>query len=213
METILQATGAPDADAGLVRQLKYGSTVAFEKLLDVYEGPIYGFVYRQLDDPSDAADVTQEVFLKVFRKIQEFRGECTLKTWVYRIAVHEAANRRRWFSRHRRNEVAFDGTSEERGGWDWLRDPRSDPFKTVLEREELELIDEVLREVDERLRCAVVLRDLQGLTYNEIAETLQISLGTVKSRILRGREALKAKLQRRLAGQGLADVSLQRSES
>ncbi len=213
METILQATGAPDSDAGLVRQLKCGSPQAFEELLDAYEGPIYGFVYRQLDDPADAPDVTQEVFLKVFRKICEFRSECTLKTWIYRIAVHEAANRRRWFSRHRRNEVAFDGTSEERGGWDWLRDPRGDPYDTVCQQEERELVEDVLREVDERLRCAVVLRDLQGLAYNEIAETLQISLGTVKSRILRGREALKAKLQRRLAGQGLGDVSLQRSQS
>ena len=118
MKTIPQATGGPDPNAGLVCQLKCGSPVAFKELLNSYEGPICRFVYRQLDDPAAAADVPQEVFLKVFRKIHEFRGECTLKTWVYRIAVHESANRRSWFSRHRRNEIAFDGTSEERGGWD-----------------------------------------------------------------------------------------------
>jgi RNA polymerase sigma-70 factor (ECF subfamily) len=193
-----QQAGPPDEQAGLVRRLKCRSTDAFDELLDCYQGPVYGFVYRLLDDSADAADVTQEVFIKVFRKIDDFRGDCTLKTWVYRIAVNEASNRRRWFKRHRRNETPMD----DKNGvprWDWLRDPAATPFDALHQREQSDLVQCALRDVDDRLRAAVVLRDLEGLSYNEIADALEISLGTVKSRILRGREALKVALERRMA--------------
>ena len=198
MGFLSQQTGPPDHQAGLVRRLKCRSTEAFDELLDCYQGPVYGFVYRLLDRSADAADVTQEVFLKVFRKIDDFRGDCTLKTWVYRIAVNEASNRRRWFKRHARNETPLE---DENGAprWDWLRDPSASPFDRLHQREQSDLVQDALRDVDERLRAAVVLRDLEGLSYNEIADALEISLGTVKSRILRGRAALKTALQRRMA--------------
>lgn len=201
-------TGPPDEQAGLVRQLKCRSTEAFDELLDCYQGPVFGFVYRLLDHSADAADVTQEVFLKVFRKIDDFRGDCTLKTWVYRIAVNEASNRRRWFKRHRRQETPLE---DENGvqRWDWLRDPSASPYDAVHQREQRDLVQEALRDVDERLRAAVVLRDLEGLSYNEIADALEISLGTVKSRILRGREALKVAIERRTAGGALQGAFLQ----
>jgi len=185
------------SDAELLSRLREQSSEAFEELVDTYQGPVFGFVYRLLEDPSEASDVTQEVFLKVFRKLREFRGECSLKTWVYRIAIHEASNRRRWFFRHRLREKPMENEREEDGSqWENLVDQRDTPYEALHRREQIELITQALRSMDERLRVALVLRDIEGLSYNEIADTLQISLGTVKSRILRGREALKARLQR-----------------
>jgi RNA polymerase sigma-70 factor (ECF subfamily) len=184
-------------DVELLSRLREQSAGAFEQLVEAYQGPVFGFVYRLLEDPSEAPDVTQEVFLKVFRKLGEFRGECSLKTWIYRIAIHEASNRRRWFFRHRHREKPIELEREEDGShWENLVDPRDTPYEALRRREQMELIAEGLRALDERLRVALVLREIEGLSYNEIAETLQISLGTVKSRILRGREALKARLQR-----------------
>jgi RNA polymerase sigma-70 factor (ECF subfamily) len=181
----------------LLGRLREQSAGAFDQLVDTYQGPVFGFVYRLLEDPSEASDVTQEVFLKVFRKLGEFRGECSLKTWVYRIAIHEASNRRRWFHRHRHREKPMESEREEDGShWENLVDQRDTPYEALHRREQIELVTQTLRSMDERLRVALVLRDIEGLSYNEIAETLQISLGTVKSRILRGREALKARLQR-----------------
>ncbi len=184
-------------DSELLRRLREQSSQAFEQLVDTYQGPVFGFIYRLLEDPSEAPDVTQEVFLKVFRKLGEFRGECSLKTWIYRIAIHEASNRRRWFFRHRRREKPMLGEGDEDGSqWEQLVDGGDTPYEALRRREQVELITQALRGMDERLRVALVLRHIEGLSYNEIAETLQISLGTVKSRILRGREALRARLQR-----------------
>jgi RNA polymerase sigma-70 factor, ECF subfamily len=184
-------------DAELLQRLREQSSQAFEQLVDIYQGPVFGFIYRLLEDPSEAPDVTQEVFLKVFRKLSEFRGECSLKTWIYRIAIHEASNRRRWFFRHRHREKPMVAEGDEDGAqWDQLVDEGDTPYEALRRREQIELITQAIRGMDERLRVALVLRHIEGLSYNEIAETLQISLGTVKSRILRGREALRARLQR-----------------
>ncbi len=190
----------PTEDVALIQGLRLGTPQAFETLLELYERPVYRFVYRLLRDPGDAPDVTQDVFVKVFRKVGEFRGDCSLKTWIYRIAVREASNRRRWFLRHRNSEVSAEALAAgDLAGADWMIDRRGTPYDLVVRKELSMVIAEALGELDERLRVAVVLRDVEGLRYSEIADTLQISLGTVKSRILRGREALKTKLQRRLA--------------
>jgi RNA polymerase sigma-70 factor, ECF subfamily len=187
-------------DAELLQRLREQSSQAFEQLVDTYQGPVFGFIYRLLEDPSEAPDVTQEVFLKVFRKLGEFRGECSLKTWIYRIAIHEASNRRRWFFRHRHREKPMVVERDDDGvQWDeQLVDERDTPYEALRRREQIELVAQAIRSMDERLGVALVLRDIEGLSYNEIAETLQISLGTVKSRILRGREALRARLQRQV---------------
>ena len=166
-------------------------------MLDLYQKPIYGFVFRLLDDPSEAPDVTQEVFIKVFCKIGGFRGECSLKSWLYRIAINEASNRRRWFRRHRRQETSVDSFGHDTAfATNGFADHSDSPFDVTYRREQLALVEEGLRRMDERQRCVVILRDIEGHSYNEIAEMLQVSLGTVKSRILRGREALKRALQR-----------------
>lgn len=190
-------TRLSQSDAELLGRLREQSSEAFEQLVDTFQGPVFGFVYRLLEDPSEAPDVTQEVFLKIFRKLDEFRGECSLKTWIYRIAIHEASNRRRWFFRHRQREKPIESEREEDGShWENLVDQRDTPYEALHRREQMELITQALRSMDARMRVALVLRDIEGLSYNEIADTLQISLGTVKSRILRAREALKTRLQR-----------------
>ncbi len=200
MHEIITSSIHPSEDGILLQDLQRGAPQAFERLLDQYQQPVYRFVYRLLEDPADAPDVTQEVFVKVFRKVGEFRGDASLKTWIYRIAINEASNRRRWFARHRKNEVSVDSAAEGVvADAEWFIDRRGTPFD-LLSREEVRIaIRKTLGEIDQRLRVAVILRDIEGLSYNEIADTLQVSLGTVKSRILRGREAMKSKLRRELA--------------
>ncbi|MBK5291904.1 MAG: sigma-70 family RNA polymerase sigma factor [Acidobacteriia bacterium] len=191
--------GVRSSDALLVEGLRSGEEQAYETLIARFEQPIYNLVVRLLGDSSDASDVVQEVFLKVFRSIGNFRGQSSLKTWVYRIAVNETHNYRRWFGRRRGHEVGledeqFEGMTLEQ----LLPDPGRSPFEATLDHETRTRIEQALARIKPAFRSAVVLRDVEGLTYEEIAEVLHISLGTVKSRILRGREALREQLQNRL---------------
>ncbi len=189
-------------DAVLVERLKSGDEEAYESLIARFQQPIYNLCYRLINDPADAADVVQEVFLKVFRSIDHFRGQSTLKTWIYRIAVNEAYNQRRWFSRHRRQEVGLDEEDQASRPWlDSIADPARDPYELALNQERHQLIESSLREINADFRAAVVLRDLEDLSYEEIADVLQISLGTVKSRILRGRDSLRRVLAAQMDSQ------------
>lgn len=211
MSLDLTANGIRGDDRDLLYRLQNRRPGSFEELLDLYQQPIYGFVYRMLDDPTEAPDVTQEVFIKVFCKIGDFRGDSSLKTWLYRIAMREALNRRRWFSRHRRKETSLVGSYDGGNGGSnrYLVDESESPFNAACRREQRELVENTLRRMDERFRTAVILRDIEGLSYNEIAETLRVSLGTVKSRILRGREMLRSRLPQQAADTVPAGVALQ----
>jgi RNA polymerase sigma-70 factor, ECF subfamily len=185
------------ADDELVQKLRAGEEAAYENLLQRFQQPVYNLAYRLLNDSSDASDVVQEVFLKVFRNVGRFRRQSSLKTWIYRITVNEAHNQRRWFFRHRSREVGLDAEPE----LTWSRnvpDSERSPFDYTFDREKQELIENALARINPLFREVVVLRDVEDLSYEEIAEVLQISLGTVKSRILRGREALKESLTARL---------------
>lgn len=196
-------------DALLVEQLKQGEEHAYEILLQRFQQPIYNLVYRLLSDPSDAPDVVQEVFLKVFRNMEHFRAQSTLKTWIYRIAIHEAYNQRRWFSRHKQKEIGIEEDVEGSRPWlDSISDPAQDPYELVLNEERHYLIESALREINSDFRAAVVLRDLEELSYEEIAEVMQVSLGTVKSRILRGRDALRRALTAQLQPEAGANAAL-----
>jgi RNA polymerase sigma-70 factor (ECF subfamily) len=187
-----------EEDARLVRGLRAGIESAYEELLTRYQQPVYGIVYRLLGDQNDACDVVQEIFLKVFRSVHSFKERSSFRTWIYRIAVNEAHNHRRWFSRHRKREVAIDREDGAYGAFEIAPDPGPSPFDFALDRETHLLIERALEEISPVFRTAVVLRDIEGLGYEEIADILQISLGTVKSRILRGREALRRVLSERL---------------
>ena len=182
-------------DLHLVDSLREGSERAYEELLIRFQQPVYALALRLLDDPSEACDVVQEVFLKVFRNVGSFRGQSSLKTWIYRITVNEAHNARRWFFRHRRAEVELDKDPEESRNWKEIIPDRSrSPFDSAFDSEQHIMIEAALKRINPIFREAVALRDISDLAYEEIAEILGVSLGTVKSRILRGREALREEL-------------------
>ena len=109
---LASAIGITTEDAALVADLKAGSEEAFAILIAQYHQPLYSLIARSLNDPADAADITQEVFIKVFRSIRGFHGESSLRTWLYRIALHEASNQRRWWSRHKKQEITIDSPYE-----------------------------------------------------------------------------------------------------
>jgi len=188
-------TGAEPDDLRLVESLRAGSERAYEDLITRFQQPVYSLALRLLNDQSEASDVVQEVFLKVFRNVGSFRGQSSLKTWIYRITVNEAHNARRWFFRHRRREVELDTDPEEARNWKEIIPDRSrSPFEVAVDREQHLMIEAALDKINPIFREAVVLRDITDLAYEEIAEILGVSLGTVKSRILRGREALREEL-------------------
>jgi RNA polymerase sigma-70 factor (ECF subfamily) len=197
---LASAIGARSEEAAIVAELKAGSEEAYAWLIGEFQRPVYGLVYRVVSDPADAADTTQEVFLKVFRGMKHFHGESSLKTWIYRIALHEAANRKRWWFRHKAQETSIEpAQSEYQASRDEemqnaLTDQHDSPFDNVAHREVQKRVDTELRRVPEPYRTTLILRDLEEMSYEEIAEVLQISLGTVKSRLTRGRQALKERL-------------------
>ena len=143
--------------------------------------------------------MAQEVFLKIFRNVGSFRGDSSLRTWVYRIAVNESHNRRRWLFRHRRGETGIDDTFDDSECREKpLMDSGETPFDFTVNREAQVLLEEALAEINPVFRAALVLREVEDMSYEEIADILEVSIGTVKSRIVRGREALRRNLATRL---------------
>jgi RNA polymerase sigma-70 factor, ECF subfamily len=195
---VASAIAVRSEEASIVAELKAGSEEAYNWLIARYHQPIYSLVYRILTDPSDAADTTQEVFLKVFRGMNRFNGDCSLKTWLYRIAIHEASNQRRWWFRHKSRETSMERQDEDGNSYglcDTLPDTNESPLEILAHEEVRARVEQELKQISEPYRTTVVLRDIEGLAYDEIAEVLQVSLGTVKSRLIRGREALKKRLE------------------
>jgi RNA polymerase sigma-70 factor, ECF subfamily len=182
-------------EAELVHELQAGSETAFDWLVTHYHAPVYNLILGMLGDCSDAADGTQEVFLKAFRGIRSFRQGSSLKTWLYRIAIREALNHKRWFKRHLQKNVSIDAQPEEGHAHIEIEDRGVTPFEQFAALEVQAAVHGALQQVPDAFRSAVILRDLEGLTYEEVAEVLECSVGTVKSRILRGRRALKEILE------------------
>lgn len=187
-------------DSVLTAELQAGSEEAFALLIAQYHAPVYSLVSRILNDPSDAPDITQDVFIKVFRGIRNFHGDSSLRTWIYRIALHEASNQRRWWFRHRGREVTIEapaGPQPEHAAValkDRLVDRADSPFERAAHEEIRSRVETELRQLPEPFRTVVILRDLEGLAYEEIAEILGAQLGTVKSRLVRGRSMLRQRL-------------------
>jgi RNA polymerase sigma-70 factor (ECF subfamily) len=198
---LASAIGITTEDAALIADLKAGSEEAFAVLIAQYHQPLYSLIARSLNDPADAADITQEVFIKVFRSIGGFHGEASLRTWLYRIALHEASNQRRWWSRHKRQEITIDSPAESDSDDDsglclgaTLADQRSSPYDHAAQAQTRERVESALRQLPEAFRTVVILREIEGFAYEEISEILNVNLGTVKSRLTRGRSALRALL-------------------
>jgi RNA polymerase sigma-70 factor (ECF subfamily) len=197
---LASAIGIQTEDAALVADLKAGSEEAFAILIAQYHQPLYSLIARSLNDPADAADITQEVFIKVFRSIRGFHGESSLRTWLYRIALHEASNQRRWWSRHKKQEITIDSSVENEDDGSvfslsaTLADHGDSPYDCAAQAEARARVEAALRQLPEAFRTVVVLREIEGFSYEEIAEILNANLGTVKSRLTRGRSALRALL-------------------
>lgn len=187
-------------ELALVQALQAGSDEAFRQLIAQYSGPLYSLLLRSLADPGDAGDVTQDVFIKVFRSIGGFHGDSSLRTWIYRIAMHEASNSRRWWVRHKKAEITIDSDVSDEDDElcfslrDTLADRRDSPFESARQSQLRATVEAALHEVPESFRTVVILREIEGMAYDEIAEILGIHMGTVKSRLLRGRAALRTLL-------------------
>src|SRR5579872_529348 len=168
LANLASAITARAEEASIIAELQSGSEEAYAWLIAHYHQPVYGLVYRILNDPADAADTTQEVFLKVFRGMRRFHGEASLKTWIYRIAIHEASNQRRWWFRHKRRETTMEAESGEDDGHsfalkDTLVDEGESPFEGAGHEEVRSKVELELAQVSQPYRTAVVLRDIEEL--------------------------------------------------
>jgi RNA polymerase sigma-70 factor, ECF subfamily len=189
----------PSVDIQFLESLRRGDATAFERLVSERSGEVYALLYRLTADAEEARDLTQETFLRAFQSISRFRGEANLKTWLYRIAINQARNRWRWWRRRRRDAtVSLDGSDrpDEQALTGRLRNEAAvDPEKETLAHEREQQLREALLALRPSYREAVILRDVEGFSYEEIATTLQINIGTVKSRLSRGRLELRRKLE------------------
>ena len=189
----------PASDDQFLERLRRGEAAAYETLVAEHSGDVYALLFRLTSDPEEARDLTQETFLRTFQNIDRFRGDASLRTWIYRIAINQARNRWRWWRRRRRDvTVSLDATDEQREKPLAATLPNDDslnPEQETLAREREGQLRDALLGLRRSYREAVILRDVDGFSYEEIAATLQISIGTVKSRISRGRMELRRTLE------------------
>ncbi len=192
------ATGNNSAESEFIEKLKAGDAQAFDTFVQRYTSDIYGLLYRITEDTEEAADLTQETFIKAFKAMKKFRGDAELKTWLFRIAINQSKNRFRWWKRRKREKtVSLDAPvgSSETPLSETIRTDFANPEEKTLQNEREKFLTKVLQELPDIFREAVVLCDIEGLSYEEISTVLEINLGTVKSRIARGREELRRKLK------------------
>jgi RNA polymerase sigma-70 factor (ECF subfamily) len=188
----------PTAEAQFIERLKQGEAEAFETLVAERSGEIYGLLYRLTESSEEARDLTQETFLRAFQSIGHFRGEADLRTWIYRIAINQARNRWRWWRRrHRDTTVSLDEPDayQKLPLSASLREQGGNPEEETLAHERQTVLRRALQTLRGVYRETVVLRDIEGFSYEEIAAMLEISVGTVKSRLARGRQQLRARLE------------------
>src|SRR2546423_9822761 len=193
-------------EAAFVSRLQANEDAAYDELVRSYSGPIYHVAYRMLGDSAEASDVVQEIFLKVFRNIAGFKGEAALKTWIFRIAFSEILNRLRWWKRrHRFATVSLDDqpNGSGTGAAHAVASSSPTPEQVLQSKEQETAIQQALGRLSREHRSIIVLRDIEGFSYNEIADVLGVSIGTVKSRLARARADLKQSLMRYLSVQHL----------
>jgi RNA polymerase sigma-70 factor (ECF subfamily) len=182
-------------EAALIERCAAGDEFACAELVAEHERMVYQLALNLLGDRDEALDLSQEVFLRVFRVLHRFRGQSTLRTWIFRIVVNQARNRQRWWRRrHRGHQVSLDEHIQLFGEPPARRDAAAPD--DALDRQEVAA--QVWRAVDALpfdQRTAIVLREIDGLTYDEIAFSLGVTLGTVKARLTRARQALRSALK------------------
>jgi RNA polymerase sigma-70 factor (ECF subfamily) len=200
MGNLARALTLQSDEAALIEELRAGSEEAFAWLIARYHQPIFSLLARTVQNRADAADLTQEVFVKVFRGIRGFHGESSLRTWIYRIALREASNQRRWWARHKQHEVPIEQEITEGDPANPIRlkellvDPSQSPYDAAVHEENRARVEAALAKVPEPFRTTLILRDIEGFVYEEVAEMQGVNLGTVKSRLVRGRAWLRGVL-------------------
>jgi RNA polymerase sigma-70 factor, ECF subfamily len=181
----MHAEGIGDAEC--VRRVQQGDTDSFEILVRRHQRTIFNLVYRLLGDYDEAAEVAQEVFLSAYKSIGQFRGDANFSTWLYRIGLNHASTRRKSLNNTQQRHVPLDGT-------ELIADGAVDPAKSFEHKEIQQRVQQALNSLDPDDARIILLRDLQDVPYEDVAEMLDIPVGTVKSRLHRARQALKANL-------------------
>jgi RNA polymerase sigma-70 factor (ECF subfamily) len=201
LERVVPAAAAeslPTAEAEFIERLKRGEAAAFEEWVADRSGEIYGLLLRLTENGEEARDLSQETFLRAFQSIGRFRGEADLRTWLYRIAINQARNRWRWWRRRRRDStVSLDATQGQTNQplMATLVEGSENPEQRTLAHEREVVLRAALQKLGTSYRETVILRDIEGFSYEEIAAMLEINVGTVKSRLARGRQELRRRLE------------------
>lgn len=186
-------------EAALVQRCAEGDEAASADLVAEHQRMVIQLAMNLLGDREEALDLSQEVFLRVFRTIHQFRGHSSLRTWIYRIAVNQARNRHRfWRRRHRADQVSLDQHISTHG--DFLSGGESTPERVLAQKELAARLQRALDDLPFDQRTAIVLREVDGLSYEEIAYSLGVAVGTVKSRLTRARQTLRAELREARVG-------------
>jgi RNA polymerase sigma-70 factor (ECF subfamily) len=181
-------------EAALVQRCAAGDEAACAELVSEHQRMVVQLAMNLLGDRDEALDLSQEVFLRVFRTIHSFRGQSSLRTWIYRIAVNQARNRHRfWRRRHRADQVSLDEHVAAHG--DLLSGGETTPDRVFAQKELAARLQDALDRLPFDQRTAIVLREIDGLSYEEIAFSLGVAVGTVKSRLTRARQLLRARLK------------------
>jgi len=201
LEQVASATSVEPRvqDGQFIERLKRGESAAFETLVSERSGEIYGLLYRMTENAEEARDLTQETFLRAFQSVRSFRGDSDLRTWIYRIAINQARNRWRWWRRRRRDSTVSIDSTDENGKPALVATLKAEnvqsPEQDTLAHERERILRNALKGLRRVYRETVILRDIEGFAYEEIAVALDISVGTVKSRLARGRQELRSKLE------------------
>ena len=181
-------------EAALIQRCAAGDDAAFAELVAEHQRMVVQLAMNLLGDSDEALDLSQDVFIRVFRTIGQFRGQSALRTWIYRIAVNQARNRHRFWRRRRRSDqVSLDAHVEAHG--DFQCGAETGPDRILAQKELAARLKDALDALPFDQRTVVVLREVDGLSYDEIAFSLGVAVGTVKSRLTRARQTLRAGLQ------------------
>ncbi len=187
-------SGDSKADLELVERVKQGDKKAFDLLVLKYQQRVANLISRYVKDGSEVFDVTQEAFIKAYRALPKFRGDSAFYTWLYRIAINTAKNHLAAKGRRPPSEDVEAATAEQMDAGERLREVDT-PERLLLKDEIARTIREAVEELPEELRTAITLRELEGMSYDEIAQAMECPIGTVRSRIFRAREAIDKKLK------------------
>ena len=189
---------ASETDQKLVQRAQRGDLRAFDLLVLKYQGRISALVSRYLSDSGDVEDVTQEAFIKAYRALERFRGDSAFYTWLYRIAANAAKNHLVAKGRRPRSDASIEDAEafDEFG----LNSDSGSPEAIAMGDELVGVVDAAVQALPEELRAALTLRELEGLSYDDIAEVLECPVGTVRSRIFRAREAIDERVREQIGG-------------